>query len=490
MGTNDGGVVSDPVCRDWFGERAKEAAAEWDPISSSSSHPKQSKEEAPAIISMSGSGFIPVDAVFDHVRIADGRFVLQPRCRNFATINPAASIGGRCGLRVLRQRVPLRSSKVRILSPTAGEVEIGDPEKDRLTLRVYLEVENVARVGLRLWKRTSILRREEMGSWPGRVVVDVFVAGNSGKSASWRRVGGIDCTREELLLQDSSRPCRYLEIELFSDGAGSSSISGEGGITKSPVLGGPVRRVFDRPFVTVAPKRTLAAALFLANVHYIAFGTRSPVALDTDMIRFGGAAAPPPPVASKSNYTTTTTIPLAPFLPNLVLIGGPSQNAVTKSLVERGGFRTKVLKFLPAEAHPDAQGFYHGGQNDSKKLYPFSFNGRVYAKPGMGVLCLVPVLAPAPPVETESAESEEWLLALILHGTDDRGLAAVLKLAEPTIPPMMRAPFQNHVPDFVVVEGRRGHNNVFAHGMGGVVAAGMQSNDWAAAAAENSFAKW
>lgn len=61
----------------------------------------------------------------------------------------------------------------------------------------------------------------------------------------------------------------------------------------------------------------------------------------------------------------------------------------------------------------------------------------------------------------------------MVAGTDDAGLALASRLAQPTIPPMTRAPFTNQVPDYVVV-GPEG----WAHGPGGILAAGYWGNQW------------
>lgn len=46
-------------------------------------------------------------------------------------------------------------------------------------------------------------------------------------------------------------------------------------------------------------------------------------------------------------------------------------------------------------------------------------------------------------------------------------------LAQPTIPPMVRAPYTNQMPDVVVTGPHMAH-----HGLGGVWAAGYWDNEW------------
>ena len=47
------------------------------------------------------------------------------------------------------------------------------------------------------------------------------------------------------------------------------------------------------------------------------------------------------------------------------------------------------------------------------------------------------------------------------------------KLAWPTVPPMVRAPFANYIPDYMVIDG-----NIWAEGFGSVTAAGFWNTAW------------
>ena len=64
-------------------------------------------------------------------------------------------------------------------------------------------------------------------------------------------------------------------------------------------------------------------------------------------------------------------------------------------------------------------------------------------------------------------------LLMVVAGTDDDGVAAAMKLAEPTIPPMMRAPFSNQLPDYVVV-----NSDVHRKGAGSILLAGSWDSQW------------
>ena len=62
---------------------------------------------------------------------------------------------------------------------------------------------------------------------------------------------------------------------------------------------------------------------------------------------------------------------------------------------------------------------------------------------------------------------------MYMVGTDDDGLRAIASLLQPTIPPMLRAPLSNQMPDFMVVSSK-----VLGQGAGGILAAGSWGYDW------------
>jgi hypothetical protein len=74
-------------------------------------------------------------------------------------------------------------------------------------------------------------------------------------------------------------------------------------------------------------------------------------------------------------------------------------------------------------------------------------------------------------------------LALVLASTDASGLASLLRLAVPTIPPMVRAPYSNLVPDFLVTGA-----GMEAEGYGGILGAGYwRAADWGVEEASSFF---
>ncbi len=64
-------------------------------------------------------------------------------------------------------------------------------------------------------------------------------------------------------------------------------------------------------------------------------------------------------------------------------------------------------------------------------------------------------------------------LGLLVAATSHAAFDALVELSQPTIPPMVRAPLTNIVPDFLVAGPALRHR-----GLGGVLAAGFYDHAW------------
>lgn len=137
---------------------------------------------------------------------------------------------------------------------------------------------------------------------------------------------------------------------------------------------------------------------------------------------------------------------------NLVLIGGPKENRATALLWQSSATARlrQLLSFGPEDGS-------------------VSFRGKTYlAGAGVGIL----LWAPLEDVEHERSAGTNSLdvpKLLLICGTDPSGLRAAVELGQPTIPPMMRAPFTNQIPDFLVVHARE----LKTKGAGGILQAGF-----------------
>ena len=211
---------------------------------------------------------------------------------------------------------------------------------------------------------------------------------------------------------------------------------------RRPTSAGPARQAMEAPFAVVAgsqwPGEEAAAgagagttgdgmdaaallelAVFIANLFVLTSDASPAVILDADA--GDGAVALDGPT-------------------NLLLVGGPRHNAVTARLA----------------AHWRRVGHAALWSDDGSVL---SIGGCEYDGASVGAV----VLGPRP----------GGGLALVLHGTDLRGLRDAVALGEPTIPPMARSPWTNLVPDFAVTGPR-----FAAEGYGGLLAAGFFGVEW------------
>jgi hypothetical protein len=74
---------------------------------------------------------------------------------------------------------------------------------------------------------------------------------------------------------------------------------------------------------------------------------------------------------------------------------------------------------------------------------------------------------------TPAAAKTQAGIALCLHATSPQGFLHLSRLAWPVIPPMVRSPFANYIPDFMVIDGR-----VWRDGFGAVRLAGFWNATW------------
>ncbi|KAJ1494144.1 hypothetical protein T484DRAFT_1878323 [Baffinella frigidus] len=99
----------------------------------------------------------------------------------------------------------------------------------------------------------------------------------------------------------------------------------------------------------------------------------------------------------------------------------------------------------------------------------FSIGRCSFGGPGVGLTFTFP-LNDAPANATGNVGGA---IGMVVMGTDAAGLRDALSLGQPTIPPMVRAPYTNMQPDFVVT------GPDFAwKGVGGILAAGFWGNEW------------
>jgi len=77
----------------------------------------------------------------------------------------------------------------------------------------------------------------------------------------------------------------------------------------------------------------------------------------------------------------------------------------------------------------------------------FAIGRCVFSGPGLGLVSTFP-MEKSQRFDREAGEGGS--LGLLVAGTDAHGLRDALAMGQPTIPPMVRAPYTNMQPDFVV----------------------------------------
>lgn len=182
---------------------------------------------------------------------------------------------------------------------------------------------------------------------------------------------------------------------------------------------GPLRQVFESQYVIV-------------------FGTQAP---SDDANRLATLAL------FIANLVHATGDGVARILPDTTPLG---ETASSHNVVFVGGAKWNrwARKLLPTE--PSIRVLQTG-----VVVGNCSFSG-----PGIGVAALVPI-------------TNGERLGLLLDGVDIDGVTDIVGLATPTIPPMVRQPFTNTLPDYLVTSA-----SIRSNGVGGLLAAGYWGNAW------------
>ncbi|CAD7943000.1 unnamed protein product [Amoebophrya sp. A120] len=258
--------------------------------------------------------------------------------------------------------------------------------------------------------------------------------------------------------------CRVVKLKTQGDSRSSSAgdtweICDPDRLRQARWQQGPLRNVFARPFVTVAAEPFLRQSVYLAGLHYAAADTRSPVVLDS----------------MHSTIETALDVGGHPHQ-NIVLVGGPNVNQAAAALWSRHRHLKGLLSFTFDERHRFLE-----TRTEIRFQEKYSFP----ASRSIGLLLWFPYPIGDPdgrgtdafhrlsedstiPVDAEE-EMESERKVLLICGTDAEGLRAATRLGQPTIPPMMRAPFTNQVPDYIVVDA----HELRAKGAGGILLAGF-----------------
>ena len=218
---------------------------------------------------------------------------------------------------------------------------------------------------------------------------------------------------------------------------------------RGPTNSGPARQVFSKPFLIVTSTTTTQLphylSMYVANMHMVAASTYVNIVNDYDIVGGrssggsgrggggGGSGGGGGGGGDNSNLTVDFQSQ------NMIIIG--RDNALWQ-------------EYLEEPVRPPVERLPNG----------FRVGPCVFNQSGTGLIFLAPHW---------DAVSNASRLRLYIVGNDDEGLRAAGRLVIPTIPPMLRAPLSNQIPDFVVVS-----KNVLQRGAGGILASGSWNYDW------------
>jgi hypothetical protein len=236
---------------------------------------------------------------------------------------------------------------------------------------------------------------------------------------------------------------------------------------KSLVNLGPIRRVYDRPFYIVygtPPSQALRLAMrdfavYLGNAHYASHNTYVQVLSDLEY--------------RSGNYAKKSK------LNNLLLIGDVFTNKLFRAITEAPStaetMKSKVrATTIPVRGSIPSEITLHGyaAAEDEERAEGLETNAKTgftlgketYSGDDHGLMFTLPII---------NTNTNEVGMGVCIHANTVQGYMHLSRLSWPVIPPMVRAPFANYMPDFIVANYR-----IWAEGFGGVLAAGYWDTEW------------
>jgi hypothetical protein len=163
---------------------------------------------------------------------------------------------------------------------------------------------------------------------------------------------------------------------------------------------------------------------------------------------------------------------------NLLLVGGPKTNKFAKKLVGNDISLSQRLK-ASFPVNFTVNSFDENGPEgylDSFKLNKFLIGGLSDA-----AIFTFPVVY-STDVDlnlTMYKRHARWIqesgarLAAVVFSNSPEGYLRLSRMAAPTVPPMVRSPFANYIPDFMVID-----DTVWDRGFGAVKLAGFWDSNW------------
>jgi hypothetical protein len=411
---NDGGVLNDPRMRAFYSHCRQRAE----------------QENLAQTVPAGAASFAQPVAQSAHPCRADLTVVV---------VNPATH-SGRCGIRVHHQARAMTRSTVHLsCNPTAAGA----------ARTCTLHTKNVRKLTLELGSASALTGNETL-----------LIDGVSFPLGTYS-VGTPSAQQIDLCWTNSSQPVKCTSLPAVV-----SPIH-----QKSAVNYGPVRLVSARPFLIVygtpnsQPLRLAMRdlAVYVGNSHAAAYSTHVRIMSDLEYISQNPSSRP--------------------VLENIIFIGGPAQNRLMGMICGLNSTSTvmfSALNTLPMACRvPSSFDFYPGGfafdedsfnEPDASTVFTLPFYRASSADFGkfLGVTKPGTSRIEALPVVTEAVG-----MAVCLHANSVQGYLHLSRLAWPVVPPMVRAPLETYIPDFMVLGG-----DIWELGMGAVRKAGYWDSDW------------
>ena len=149
---------------------------------------------------------------------------------------------------------------------------------------------------------------------------------------------------------------------------------------------------------------------------------------------------------------------------NSIFIGGPMHNKAIRSMIQH--------KIQPIQA------------NVQNVVYKSVSNGSSAYREENPIFCIGErycfsnsdnaVIYTFPMISGSSASPSGSALGVCIHANSVEGYLHFSRISWPTVPPMVRAPFANYIPDYMVID-----SMVWSQGLGGVLMAGFWAPNWA-----------
>jgi hypothetical protein len=216
---------------------------------------------------------------------------------------------------------------------------------------------------------------------------------------------------------------------------------------KSLMNYGPIRQIYARPLVIVYGTPSMQSlrsamrdyAVYLASSIYTAHHSTVEVMSDMEY---------------RAMITRKDSSSSSVIFSNVMMIGGPSINkAMSKHCADHG----IVVDGISCRS---SVRFYEVSENQDEEI--FAIGSTNFSSSSSQLIYSFPI-----------SKQAEIAMGVCIHASSVSGWLHLSRLVWPVIPPMVRAPFANYIPDYLVFDHR-----IWSHGFGSVLAAGYWDSQW------------